>query len=234
MRRPPSYSDSYVILNSWSPRLDLAPLSINTPLPAEDTIGFPPQPLAVAVAQPEESVWPRRISLFILKSSLHCFLISVFETAFFFLYVSRTENSGILKTIDTYYQPVVAECQQWGNLTRWALYEILTHEISVPGVDAAAASAASGRAMYNSSLLHLSLGVSGGFLSLCAVVVSGLLCKRMKVSWAGVLFENCMMVLFLGMYEYFFFRVVIYNYDTISTPELNAYIVDGLWSCVAA
>jgi hypothetical protein len=225
MRRPPSYSDSYVILNSGSPRIDLAPLSINTPQLTEDTIGFSPPPLASA------SVWPRRISLFILKSSLHCFLISVFETAFFFLYVSRTENSGILKTIDTYYQPVVADCRQWGNLTRWALYEILTHEISVPGVDAAATAAASGRAIYNSSLLHLSMGVSGGFLGLCALVISGLLCKRMKVSWTGVLFENCMMVLFLGLYEYFFFRVVIYNYDTISTPELNAYIVDGLWSC---
>jgi hypothetical protein len=207
------------------------PLSLTTPPFIEDTIGEIKGAPAPALAP--GSGLGRKIGIFVLKSSLHCLLISIFETVFFFSYVSRTENSGILKTIDTYYQPVVADCRQWGNLTRWALYEILTHEISVPAVDAAAARAANGRSQYNTSLLHLSLGVSGGFLALCALIVARFLCKREKVAWVGILFENCMMVLFLGLYEYFFFRVVIYNYDTISTSELNAYIVDGLWSCAS-
>jgi hypothetical protein len=40
-----------------------------------------------------------------------------------------------------------------------------------------------------------------------------------------------MFVLLLGLYELFFFRTIIYNYDTLSTAELNQYIVDGLARC---
>jgi hypothetical protein len=41
-----------------------------------------------------------------------------------------------------------------------------------------------------------------------------------------------MMVLLLGLYEYVFFMAIIYNYNSISTNELNSYIVNGIYDCV--
>jgi hypothetical protein len=220
-----------------SPRVNRigSSLSLNSPPPiTEFPLPYPqPQPPESHPnpPEPQASPWPRRIGVFLLKSSLHVFLISVFETLFFFSYVSVTENNGIVKTIDVYYEPIRTSCPSWGNLTKWALYEVL-EQSDVPSIDAMAVVAQSQRNQYNTLLLHKSLAVSGVCLGLFgAVALAGWL-KRIQIPWPGLLVENVMMVVLLGLYEYFFFRAIIYNYETLSTQELNAHIVDGLWDCV--
>jgi hypothetical protein len=234
MRRPPSYSDSFLVLGSQE---SLEPLILIPDSPAVDRIGtslepFPPLvPLAALEAVPENP-WPKRISLFVIKSSIHVFLISVFETIFFFSYVSVTENTGIVKTIDTYYEPIRDSCPSWGNLTKMVLYDLL-EDVNVSRVDSEAAAALSQRENYNHGLFKDSLAVSGVCLAIFLAFAGLMRLRKMKIPWAGVVIENLMMVSLLGIYEYFFFRVIIYNYDTLSTPELNAHIVDGLWACVS-
>lgn len=228
IKRPPSYSDSYLVLgDGLVTPLDLASYTPRPPT-NEDIIGFEQSPT------PQPSVWPRRIGIFLLKSSFHVFLISVFETVFFFTYVSVTENAGILKTIDTYYEPVVQSCPGWGNLTKWFLEELFLYEVNVSLIDSQAEEALAGRESFNHRLLLESLGVSGGCLGLFVFVVLVLKGLKVKIPWSGILVENTFMVSLLGLYEYFFFRRIIYNYDTLSTQELNAHIVDGLWKCVGA
>ncbi len=190
-------------------------------------------PLAEIERSPDRP-WPRRISLFLIKSSLHVFLISVFETVFFFQYVSITENNGILKTINTYYGPLQASCYGWSNFSRWAVREVLDDVFNQTLVDAASAAAMTSRNSFNTELLVKSLSVSGVCLGVLMSLAAALRWRRIPVPWLGVLIENLMMVVLLGLYEYFFFRAIIYNYDTISTPELNAYLLDGLWSCTGA
>ena len=68
-----------------------------------------------------------------------------------------------------------------------------------------------------------------------AVLLAGtgyLTYKKTPVRWWVIVVENISMVVMLGLYEYIFFHFIIYNYGTISTPELNAYIVKGLIDCV--
>jgi hypothetical protein len=43
--------------------------------------------------------------------------------------------------------------------------------------------------------------------------------------------EHLLFIGVLAAYEFFFYTTIIYNYSTLSTPELNKYIVDGLASC---
>lgn len=238
LKRPPSYSDSFLILGGQTP---LEPLLLVPDSPRVDIIGslnsvgplppLPPLPPMPPLAPSMTSQWPRRIGVFILKSSIHVFLISIFETVFFFYYVSVTENQGIVKTIDTYYEPIRESCPSWGNATHWLVYEVL-EGLNVTRIDSLAAEAFSKRAAYNHSLYVNSLAVSGVCLSLFLVLASLMKWKKVDIPWRGVAIENVMMVTLLGMYEYFFFRVIIYNYDTLSTEELNAHIVDGLWQCV--
>ena len=234
LKRPPSYSDSFLILGGQTP---LEPLLLVPESPRVDVIGtlnsgLPPPPLEPIPPLPSElSVWPRRIGVFILKSSIHVFLISIFETVFFFYYVSVTENQGIVKTIDTYYEPIKAACPSWGNVTHWFLYEVL-EGLNVTRIDSLASEAFSQRAAYNHSLYMSSLAVSGVCLGVFVSLAAFMKWKKVDIPWRGVFIENLMMVTLLGMYEYFFFRVIIYNYDTLSTEELNAHIADGLWQCV--
>ena len=122
MRRPPSYSDSYVYLPSES----RTPIFTLTPIvapPSPDTFSIqkadtPSDP--IVVSRP----WSHAIVLFVMKGCIHIFCISGFETLFYFLYVSQSENQGILTTINTYWKPILNDCKHWGNLTRGFLYEI--------------------------------------------------------------------------------------------------------------
>jgi hypothetical protein len=147
--------------------------------------------------------------------------------------VSVSENSGILKTINTYYEPLQQSCYGWGNTTKWLLQEFLDLEFNQTIVDAQSRQSIANRTQYNTSLLHESLSVSAICFVVFSVFAAFLKWHQVPIPWKGVLVENLMMVVLLGMYEYFFFRAIIYNYDTISTPELNAYILDGLLACTA-
>ena len=152
MRRPLSYSDSFLVLGTSD--MMLTPILVpTTPRP---TIQIPPIPV------PEEEIPTFRPSrnrnvlcfLFAFKGSFHILLISAFETLFYFLYVNKSENAGILTTINTYYTPLVNDCQtKWGNGTKWLLREILEHELNVTAIDAAGRQDAAFRAAYNHSLL---------------------------------------------------------------------------------
>jgi hypothetical protein len=176
--------------------------------------------------------WPQRISIFIFKGSLHILFISAFETAFYFLYVNRSENAGIVGTINTYYQPLVDQCStSWSNATRWLVQEILATEVNQTAIDAAGAADAAARAAYNHGLLVWSSMYSVICFGVCAVVAAVTWWRRWEIPWGKILLENLLFIIILGLYELFFFRTIIYNYDTISTAELNAYLVDGLAAC---
>jgi hypothetical protein len=173
----------------------------------------------------------KKVSLIIIKASIHIFFISIFETAFFFAYVSVYENSGIISTINTYYEPIKNSCQNWSYETKELLYEILQREINITEIDQSAQIGETQRTLYNKSLLNESQIISAVFMGLMIIVASYLCVKRVHVPWLGIIIENIILVVLLGLYEYLFFRAIIYKYNTISTPELNAYIMDGLWSC---
>jgi hypothetical protein len=223
LKRPPSYSDSYYILNgprtssSSSPTVDLMSLCKE-----EEEGHVPVTSLPVAP----------RIYLFFIKSAIHLFLISIFETLFFFQYVSITENNGILKTIDTYYTPLVNTCPSWNNVTKEVLYAFLTQGNEYNLIVSEGDLGKANRDSMNQRLLGESLGASGLCFGIVLIGSLWLLCKKIPVRWFVVFLENISMVIILGLYEYFFFRVIIYNYGTLSTPELNAYLVKGIYDCI--
>ena len=223
MKRAPSYSDSFLILNSGS-TIDLQPLM------------FPDIPDTPAEIQKQQAVQRRPFAvlcfLLTFKGSFHLLLISGFETLFYFLYVNNSENAGILNTINTYYQPLVANCQEtWGNATKWFVRQLLIYEINQTLVDQAGVTTAASRKSYNHSLLIWSSMYSVICFGICGVVTGFVVWKKWPVPWKRMMLENLVFVLILGLYEFFFFRTIIYNYDTLSTAELNMYIVNGLAHC---
>ena len=238
MRRPPSYSDSFMFLPSHPvhdrrgrctslPAIELSPIAIPPRLEEdlqEDLIPVQPQPEARSRAE--------RCTVFAFQGSLHILFISAFETAFYFLYVNRSENAGILGAINTYYEPLIAGCaSSWSNSTKAVVEALLTQELNVPAIDAAGAASAAGRAAYNHSLLVWSSMYSVIAAGLCGTLAGLARWKGWRVAWGRVVLENILFVAVLGLYEVFFFRTVIYNYETLAAPELTRYIVDGLASC---
>jgi hypothetical protein len=172
--------------------------------------------------------------LFTFKGSFHLLLISAFETIFYFIYVNKQEDSGIKSTIDAYYLPLITNCQNtWSNSTRWIFQEILKYEINQTQIDAAGNAAATWRNEYNNKLLLYSIMYSVFCLAVFLSTTLFVFCKRWIIPWKRMFAENLIFVCILGIYEFFFFKTIVYNYVTFSKDELNQYIVDGLVGCAA-
>jgi hypothetical protein len=223
LKRPPSYSDSFFVLHGQG--------SINR-RDSRSSIGSEEQDLLHRLIQQTQNVpVAPRIHLFFIKAAIHIFLVSVFETIFFFQYVSQRENSGVLQTINTYYEPIVQSCPSWNNQTKAFIFEVL-QALNYQNVESLGDVGKASRQATNQALLGNSLIGS----AVCFAVLLGgtgyLTYKKTPVRWWVIVVENISMVVMLGLYEYIFFHFIIYNYGTISTPELNAYIVKGLMNCV--
>lgn len=209
MKRPSSYSESFIDI--------------------ERELAYDPLPIQVKEEPVKEK--PIYVSTFIVKSSIHLFLISAFETVFFFTYVAGKEDKGIEGTIDSYYTPIKNSCPSWSNVTRWVIYEILSgdeiQKIINDGQDSY-----NSRMKVNTQLLYYSLIASAFFLVILGGVTGILVYRSVKINWIKTISENIMMVVLLGLYEYVFFMTIIYNYNSISTNELNSYIANGIYDCV--
>ena len=226
MKRAVSYSDSFIYITQ-NGNNTLEPLIVST-------YEGPGLIQNIQVRQ-DYSMFPWFDTgvFFIIKGSLHIFFISSFETIFYFLYVSKSEDTGIMNTINTYYMPLVQSCDTWKNTTREFLLYILENEINKPSIDAKGVYALDGREEHNRTLLNWSIAYSGICLAVFTCMVGIVYWKKIVVPWRRLLLEHIAFVILLGLYEYFFFRTIIYKYQTISTDELNQYLVDGAFQCLS-
>lgn len=227
MRRPPSYSDSFLVIPY---RNKDAAIDYNEHLLALRTVGTEAEVEAEPEADPS---WGPTLTIFLFKGSFHILCISVFETTFYFLYVNRSEDAGILSTIDTYYKPLIENCNtRWTNVSRWLINEFLTYGLNQTAIDTAGVSASAARITYNNRLILTSSLYSATALLICATLVCVVHQAKWKVAWSTILLENILFIALLAAYEFFFYNTIIYNYITLSTPELNKYIVDGIAQCL--
>ena len=145
--------------------------------------------------------------------------------------MSQSENTGILNTINAYYEPLVNSCTSWTNLTRVLLFDVMSATVNRTQIDELGVVASTSRLAFNNGLLTTSISYSG----ICLVVfLVGFLMsfyKNIKIKWQNLLLEHLAFIAVLALYEYFFYISIIYKYSTISTPELNKYIIDGLFQC---
>lgn len=220
LKRPPSYSDSFIVK---SPSINGTPVLEPLYIPLAD----------IPKIDPIES--KSNIDgyiLFVIKCSLHILFISSFESIFYFLYVSQSENAGILKVIDAYYQPLINNIGNWSNTSKLILLDVLNYELNKTAIDTAGSTALTSRRIYNMSLMNLSIGYSIFFLGIFGIMSGVVYLKKVKIKWRKLFIEHLSFIFLLGLYEYFFYITIIYKYTTVSTDELNQYIIDGIYKAL--
>jgi hypothetical protein len=156
---------------------------------------------------------------------IHISLISLFETVFFFQFISKSEDSGILKTIDGYVYDVADSCAAWPANVTAAVNGLLAALVDAQNVTAASQVAATGRDDFNRNLQIQSWLYFVGITALTGAASGWAVWKKYKFHWQRVLIENIAMVTLLGIYEFVFFRTIIYNYVSLSMPEIDQHIV---------
>lgn len=166
--------------------------------------------------------------LLLISFLFHITLISLFETLFFFLYVSALENTGILKTVGGFTNTLLSDCGQLGpegrSLLEWAIapYINATEEKGVVAFQR--------RAAFNYNLQLLSwyyvIGIAAVFFA-----AAGFGCyRRLQIPWRRLLLENCGLVCMLGLFEGLFFTTIVYPYAPVTSQEIAANIVSDLQS----
>jgi hypothetical protein len=209
------------------------------PYAFSDTILIAPH-IAQTVTQPSNTQLDVRFSLFkprfdtawwvdkCISLTAHICLISLFETIFFFQYVSKSEDSGLLSAIDSYVGSIAQDCSTLPLNVTYDMRALVTALVPLMNMSAAAAFATQERAAYNYALQAQSWGYFGGLLGVFGGLIGIARCKSYKIQIRRIIAENLALVALLGVYEYVFFRTIVYNYTTLSHAELTWKVILNL------
>jgi len=177
-------------------------------------------------ASPDTLVYAQIAYRWILRFSIHLTLISLFETLFFWSFISKSEDTALISLIQGYTQDVLNSCANLTQEQRIVVRDVLDLFINQTKADAAAVTATTGRSAVNYLLFRNSWLYFGSILTIfTGVAVIGLV-KDYKTDWRTLIAENLTLVTFLGLYEWMFFSTVVLRYQAISMPELDRMVVD--------
>lgn len=161
----------------------------------------------------------------ILTILLHIFLLSIFEIIFYFTYVSRYENDAILNLADTYIGEISNSCSNLTSTEKLIWNIFLGSFLNATSIFGTASQATQIRRSENENLLNLSVVYSVILLILFLAEILYIWYKGRRIRWRRVFSENLLMLLFLGLYEFLFFRTIVINYRITSAPEIDASLV---------
>jgi hypothetical protein len=203
--RPQAFSDSFLIIPQGSPKTPTFDVQFSAIRPRFDC-----------------QWWAEKV----ISILLHISLISMFETVFFFTFVSSSEDTALLRAIGGFIGGFDQTCSRWPANETAIFRDIALALVDLPAVSSAAAGAAAARLEYNSALLRQSWAYFGGLAGITTLLIGVATMKRYKIHWRRIFAENVALVGLLGVYEYVFFRTIVYNYTSLTSSELKWHLIE--------
>lgn len=163
-----------------------------------------------------------------MRFTFHLFLISIFEVLFYFQFVSKDEDAGILTTTNYYTSSIINSCTGLNSSESSLLNLILGKIVNSSQILALGEVSASDRQLKNDAIYKLSLtyiGILGGLQVLLGIIS---VVNKFKIKWGHIILENLALVVFLGLYELMFFETIIKKYQALTPGEISAQFVIGL------
>jgi hypothetical protein len=213
--RPVSYSEGHIHL----PRIESNLKPLITPFELE----FPETPTPTPTQAPHPT---HRWMSWALRFSLHLSLIGLFETLFFWQFVSKSEDEALISLIGNYVDGALSACPGLPVPERQQIDNFINTFINSTLVNLAGDAAYQHRTAYNSTLVRNSWLYFGCMTAIFASLVGTTCLKRWPMKWRKIVGENVVLIMFLGIYEFVFFRTIIFNYKAISMDELDQRIIN--------
>lgn len=163
----------------------------------------------------------------LISITVHVSLISVFENIFFWQFISKSEDTALQVTIDSFLQTTLSSCHSWGNATQ-IVRDLFNLFVNQTQINQQAIQASNARSQINYNLFVQSWLYYIGLISL--VIISSIVtyCKKYRIKWKEVATDNILLVVLLGLYEFTFFKTIAIQYVNITLPELENHIVNEL------
>ena len=175
-----------------------------------------------------ERIYEKHTLEICVKLLLHIMLISIFETLFYFLYISSLENSGIEWTISTFINEAVHGCERMNSTQIEKINDILKKYINPSDIINIGNNQESVRTVYNNMILSKAWRYIYVLMGLFSIVIVYVKCRCIKITWSYIVLENTAMVGLLALYELLFFNTIIYPYQPISTDEIERNMIEQL------
>jgi hypothetical protein len=168
---------------------------------------------------------PNDSELFLVNTGLrflfHITLISIFETIFFFMYISTLEDSGITKTINYFISSAVSSCTNFTEGERNMTDIFLDLFLNTTQISDQAHDSFYQRSMVNHHLFQrawIYVGIVSGLFVLLTIYSC---VRRIRVIWKPLILENIGLVTLLAAYEYMFFSTIIFPFEPLSAQEIS-------------
>jgi len=246
LTRPISYSDSFLISTSGSinsgtnfnqarnisgSNQSLALLEdLAQPFLARDKPrDISGQNLALPESGIPEAQKPKESQLInkLTSITVHISLISVFENIFFWQFISKSEDTALQVTIDSFLQTTLSSCNSWGNATQ-IIQDLFNLFVNQTQINNQAIQASNARSQINYNLFVQSWLYYVGLTSIVILIAILTHCKKYRIKWKEVAADNILLVVLLGLYEFTFFKTIAMQYVNITLPELENHIINEL------
>lgn len=214
-RRPPALSESF----AWEPEnveraKNLSSNTLDLLVEAGSPQTTPPPP-----PRPQTNLETKAFNI-TLRFLFHITLISIFESVFFFLYVSMLEDNGIQHTVGGFVQDAVAICSNLTVPEQQITNDVLELFINASEIEAAGTEALQTRTVLNKALFNKSWIYVGGLGAAFLLLTGAAYARKVKIKWKKLILENIGLVLLLAAYEYTFFSTIIFPYNPITGAEI--------------
>ena len=225
MRRPPSLYECY----AWDPdNIERLHYVQQKEAAAAALAETPEPPLVVNELVVDYPSNETRILNFLLRLLFHISLISIFESLFFFFYVSTLEDTGILNVVGGFIQTAANSCTNLTTPDKSFINAVLAYFVNVSQVDSQGSFALATRSQSNQRLMNISWYYVGGCSGLFVATTTYAKCRQIRIYWRKIIGENAAMILLLAVYEYMFFTTIIKPYTPITGDEITQRAVHQL------
>jgi hypothetical protein len=161
----------------------------------------------------------------------HIFLMSVFEIFFYFFFIVKIEKELFLEKLMMYNEKIYEKYNDNVSPEEHAIisntiYNLFNDKILKDLKNNYEEDMYQQKILFNMLLnkaIILSTIIGSIFIS---TIIFGR--KEIKINW--VLFENILLFLFLGLYEYIFFNIIILKYNPITDGEIEYLFVCNIAS----
>jgi hypothetical protein len=229
LRRPPSLSESF----AWEPenvsramKSNLSGTSINLLVTQESPQSEQTTPPQIAQTQTQTQTQPLWVQYeepvlnTVMRFVFHITLISIFESVFFFVYVSQLEDNGITHTVGGFVDGVVSSCVNLTQPDQAVFNALLGLFLNPAQVIQEGDAAEQQRSQLNTALFNKSwiyVGSLGGLFVLLTIYARF---RTLVIHWKHLVLENVGLVILLAAYEYMFFSTIIFPYNPITAEEI--------------
>ena len=220
LKRPPSLSESFASSAENIARANLMPL---IPISERSDVMYEESAQTKTILKYEKQI----VEIFI-KLLLHITMISIFETLFYFLYVSSLEDNGIVQTLNTFINGVVSQCRNLSPIQVDIVDAFLEPYINATQIIQQGNSEEIVRNIYNKEISIRAWIYVGCLFGLLVINVVYIKLRRIEIKWYSIILENMAMVVLLALYELMFFNTIIYYYHPISADEIGRNAVETL------